>query len=106
MGKHLQQLRRESTNIDSNSLTKLTEAPFVSFVSESNVESVVGNAIREAIGRARDWQSLSVIWPHMDAVFTIGNLTAAEHDSLVSRLKARSKALPEVAAIGHTIEKG
>jgi hypothetical protein len=58
-------------------------------------EALCAANIGLAISRARDWEDLSVIWPHMDIVFNMGNLTAQEHDSLVAQVKARSREVPE-----------
>ena len=70
-------------------------------------EAMIATNIGQTIRRARDWQDLSVIWPHMDVVLTMGNLTAEEHGSLLSRLKARSRELPETAgSVDHSSSSG
>jgi hypothetical protein len=99
MGKHLDQLRRDSRDTQVGSLTKPTEAPSVSFVSAWGVGSPAkkasGSAIQAAIVGAQTWEDLSGLCEDIDAAYRAGDIDLEVADELTNLVRLRAREVPE-----------
>ena len=99
MGKHLDQLRRDSQDTRVGSLTKLTKGASVGFVSAwgvgSPAEKTSGSAIQAAIVGARSWQDLSRLCEDIDAAYRAGDIDTEVADELTNLVRQRSREVPE-----------
>ena len=111
MGKWLDELRSHDEESPPRALTKLTEAPFVSFVSGSGRDfpqnqatgqptaeaGVLAQKLHQALRQAGDWQDLDAILERAQAAYERGELLQAQVEALAIEAAALGRVLPQKA---------